>query len=293
MDDQQAAAAPTLLAVFAHPDDESYLCGGTLARYAAAGVRVVLLCATRGAAGEIANAGLASPDTLAAAREDELRAAAALLGVAEIHLRDYADGALMDVPFLEGVEQVGAVMAAVRPTVVLTFGPEGVYGHPDHVAIHRWTKEAFYRGGQAYGEGAREPDGRVTAPPPITPAAERLYYCAPPRGWYRAVSERCLARAVHDRYGPRANVLGVPDELVTTRLDVAAYAPKRLAAVRAHATQLPVNHPFATLPERDILDLFAAEWFTRGWPRPPRHTPPETSLLAAGREALESEAGAD
>src|SRR5581483_3868913 len=106
------ASGPTLLAVFAHPDDESYLCGGTLARYAAAGVRIVLLCATRGAAGEIADTGLASPETLAGVREAELRAAASLLGVAEVRLLDYPDGALMDVPFLEGVEQVGAVMAA-------------------------------------------------------------------------------------------------------------------------------------------------------------------------------------
>src|SRR5581483_4455027 len=100
------ASGPTLLAVFAHPDDESYLCGGTLARYAAAGVRVVLACATRGEAGEIADLGLASADTLATVREAELRAAAAPLGVAEIHLLDYRDGTLMDVPFLEGVERV-------------------------------------------------------------------------------------------------------------------------------------------------------------------------------------------
>src|SRR5437868_15019828 len=91
----------TLLAVFAHPDDESYLCGGTLARYAAAGVRVVLVCATRGEAGEIADPAVATADTLPAAREVELRVAADLLGIAEVHLPDYRDGALMDAAFLE------------------------------------------------------------------------------------------------------------------------------------------------------------------------------------------------
>ena len=269
METPETTSAPTLLAVFAHPDDESYLCGGTLARYAAAGVRVVLVCATRGEAGEIADPALATADTLPTVREAELRAAAALLGIADVHRLDFRDGTLMDVPFLDGVEQVHALMAAARPTVVLTFGPEGVYGHPDHVAVHRWTKEAFLYGDHALAERDGESRGRVTAPPPLTPAAERLYYCAPPRSWYRAVSERCQARGVHDRYGPRAEVLGVPDELLTTRLDVAAYAPRRLAAIRAHATQLPANHPFATLSDPDILALFAAESFTRAWPRPP------------------------
>jgi N-acetyl-1-D-myo-inositol-2-amino-2-deoxy-alpha-D-glucopyranoside deacetylase len=280
---------PTLLAVFAHPDDESYLCGGTLARCAAAGARVVLICATRGEAGEIADPALATPDTLPAVREAELRAAAALLGVAEVHLLDCRDGTLLDVPFLDGVARVAALMAAVQPTAVLTFGPEGVYGHPDHVAVHRWTKEAFLYGGQApgagdqaSGAGGQEPEGRVTAPPPIAPAAARLYYCAPPRSWYRAVAERCRARGVHDRYGPRADVLGVPDELVTTRLDVAPYAARRLAAIRAHATQLPPNHPFATLPDADLLALCAAESFTRAWPRPPIGAPLETDVLTQG-----------
>jgi N-acetyl-1-D-myo-inositol-2-amino-2-deoxy-alpha-D-glucopyranoside deacetylase len=75
------------------------------------------------------------------------------------------------------------------------------------------------------------------------------------------------------------DVLGVPDELVTTRLDVAAHAPARLAAVRAHRTQLPADHPFATLPEADLHELFGREWFTRSWPPVPRHAPPETDLF--------------
>jgi N-acetyl-1-D-myo-inositol-2-amino-2-deoxy-alpha-D-glucopyranoside deacetylase len=119
----------------------------------------------------------------------------------------------------------------------------------------------------------------VTAPPPLTPAADRLYYCAPPRSWYRAISERCRARNVPDRYGPRADVLGVPDELVTTRLDVAAYAEKRLAAIRAHRTQLPADHPYRTLPEADLLDLLCTEWYTRAWPRPAMGTPVEADVF--------------
>jgi LmbE family N-acetylglucosaminyl deacetylase len=253
-------APPTLLAVFAHPDDESYVCGGTLAQWAARGGRVVLACATRGEAGEIAEAALARRDDLAAVREGELRAAAAHLDIGEVHLLNYADGTLGQVAFPEGVERLGPVVAAAQATIVLTFGPEGVYGHADHVAVHRWTKEAFHLARQAGSEA-------------------RLYYCAPPRSWYRAVSERCRARGVPDRYGPRLDVLGVPDELVTTRLDVAAEAPARLAAIRAHRTQLPADHPFATLPDADLHELLAVECFTRAWPPLPRHSPVENGLL--------------
>src|SRR5215218_11020651 len=96
----------TLLAVFAHPDDESYLCGGTLAHYAAAGVRVALVCATLGEAGDIADAALAARETLPAVREGELRAAAGLLGLADVHLLGYEDGTLAAVPFPEGAERI-------------------------------------------------------------------------------------------------------------------------------------------------------------------------------------------
>jgi LmbE family N-acetylglucosaminyl deacetylase len=245
----------TLLAVLAHPDDESFLCGGTLARYAAAGVRVVLACATRGEAGDIAAPALASRETLAAVREQELRAAAAELGLAQVHLLGYPDGRLSEVPFLDGVQRVAALLAEIQPAVVITFGPEGVYGHADHVMVHRWAKEAFYQWRLAQGLDPATP-GR---------GPQRLYYCAPPRSWYRAVSERTRARGVPDRYGPRLAVLGVPDELVTTQIDVAAYAPVRLAAIRAHQTQLPADHPFRTLPDADLHELFATEWFTRAW----------------------------
>jgi len=272
------ASAATLLAVFAHPDDESYICGGTLARYAAAGVRIVLVCATRGKAGEISDARLATPDTLPAVREAELRAAAKVLGLAEVHHLDYRDGALGEVPFLEGVAAVAAALAAARPTIVLTFGPEGVYGHVDHVMVHRWTREAFYLArGAAADEGA-------------TPPAARLYYCAPPRSWYRAVSERARARGVHDRYGPRLDVLGVPDELVTTRIEVGAFAETRLAAIRAHPTQLPGDHPFGTLPDADLHELFAAEWFIRHWPARVPGPPLEPDLFATDKAEIGGQA---
>src|SRR5829696_1902702 len=174
-------AERTLLAVFAHPDDESFLCGGALARYARAGLRVVLVCATRGEAGELSDAAVATPTTL---------------GVAAIHWLGFRDGTLPEVPFPDGVAAVTAVLDRERPATVLTFGPEGVYGHADHVMAHRWTKQAFH--------------DTLAAPSRDVARQARLYYCAPPRAWYRRISERCRARGVPDRYGARLDWLGVP-----------------------------------------------------------------------------------
>jgi LmbE family N-acetylglucosaminyl deacetylase len=249
----------TLLAVFAHPDDESYLCGGTLAHYAAAGLRVSLVCATLGEAGDIADPALAARETLPAVRDGELRAAARLLGLSDVQLLGYEDGTLAAVPFPEGAERIAGCLRTIRPDVVVSFGPEGVYGHPDHVAVHRWTKEAM----QIYCAELADPRDRPPFP--------RLYYVAPPRSWYRSVSERTRLRGLPDRYGPRVDVLGVPDELVTVRVAVGEAAAARVAAIRAHRSQLFADHPFATLPEADLRELFAVEYFTRAWP--PRTEP--------------------
>lgn len=144
-----------LLAVFAHPDDESFGPGGTLARYAAEGVAVHLVCATRGEAGLDDTTGPDAPEPLARRRERELGCAAGVLGLREVHLLDYHDSgmpgspsnrhprALMRADPRVLAEQVGRRMRQVRAQVVITFDPHGGYGHPDHVTIHRATLAAF------------------------------------------------------------------------------------------------------------------------------------------------------
>jgi len=147
----------TLLAIFAHPDDETFGPGGTLARYAAAGVAVHLLCATRGEAGESDVSDLGACEDLACRREQELRCAARLLGLAEVHLLGYRDSGMPGSPANQHpralvqaapdvlAQQVADLMRRLRPQVVLTFDPFGAYGHPDHVAMHRATVAAFER----------------------------------------------------------------------------------------------------------------------------------------------------
>jgi N-acetylglucosamine malate deacetylase 2 len=135
---------PRLLGIFAHPDDESRIVGGALARYADQGVHISLLVATRGEEGSCGKPPLCDPQDLPQVRERELRDACSILGVSDLDILDYRDGTLAQI---EEDELVGKCVAAIRrkkPHVVLTFGPEGRTLHPDHIVIHRVATAAFH-----------------------------------------------------------------------------------------------------------------------------------------------------
>lgn len=134
----------TILGVWAHPDDETYLMGGLMAASVRRGDRVVCVTATKGELG-IQDPERWPPERLPEIREAELRASLDKLGVEEHHWLGYPDGGCADIPFVEGVEKVANLMREVRPQHVLTFGPEGMTGHPDHKAVSAWTTEAFER----------------------------------------------------------------------------------------------------------------------------------------------------
>ena len=119
-----------LLGVFAHPDDETFCAGGTFARYAGDGAEIMVVSATRGQARQIRDARVGTRRTIGAVREGELRLACERLGVAEVRCWDYADGGLAQADFAGLVRQVVQLIREFRPQVVITFGPEGVYGHP-------------------------------------------------------------------------------------------------------------------------------------------------------------------
>ena len=133
----------TVLAVWAHPDDESYLCAGLMARAVRAGDRVVCITATRGELGSPDEEQWPPGAPLAAVRTSEMEAALAVLGITEHHWLDYPDGGCAQVDQDEAVRRVAAVMAEVRPDTVLTFGPDGMTGHDDHQAACRWATAAF------------------------------------------------------------------------------------------------------------------------------------------------------
>ena len=156
-----------LLAVLAHPDDESFGPGGTLALYAHRGVEVHLACATRGEVGEVTEELLRGYRDVGELREHELRCAAQHLRLTGVHFMGYRDSgmpgspdnrhpqALAAAPLDEVAARVTHLMRSLRPHVVITFDPIGGYRHPDHIAIQRATVAAF----EAAGDAARYPDG--------------------------------------------------------------------------------------------------------------------------------------
>ena len=133
--DLRSGTRARLLGVFAHPDDETFCAGGTFARYAADGAEIMVVSATRGQAGRIRDARLGTRRTIAAVREAELRLACERLGVAHVRCWDYLDGALADADFAELTGRIVRLIGKFLPQVVISFGPDGGYGHPDHVTI--------------------------------------------------------------------------------------------------------------------------------------------------------------
>jgi LmbE family N-acetylglucosaminyl deacetylase len=169
--------ARRLMAVLAHPDDESLGVGGTLAKFASEGVDVFLLTATRGDGGRYRGHRPGEPQhpgplALATIREAELRAAASVLGVREVSLLDYRDQHLDAANPRDAVAAIAGHVRRVHPDVVMTFGLDGAYGHPDHIAISQFSTAAIV----AAADPAFALDGVEAAVPPHS--VSKLYYMA-------------------------------------------------------------------------------------------------------------------
>src|SRR6478609_824308 len=136
-------SALKLLAVLAHPDDESLGFGGTFAKYAAEGMETYLVTATRGERGRFGPRGeRGDPAEVGRLREAELRAAAAVLGIREVSVLGFPDGAVDKEPAAAAIRAIVTHIRRIQPDVVVTFGPEGAYGHPDHIAVSQFTTAA-------------------------------------------------------------------------------------------------------------------------------------------------------
>jgi LmbE family N-acetylglucosaminyl deacetylase len=220
-----------LMAILAHPDDESLGNGGTLARYAAEGVEVTLVTATRGQRGWFGepsdNPGLTA---LGATREAELRAAARALGIHELVLLDYVDGDLDQAdPELIECELV-AHIRRVQPDVVLTWGPDGGYGHPDHIAIGQFATAAVMR--------AADPRSGHRCASRGPHAVSKLYYMAITPERAAAYAEAFGEIAIEVDGTERLPVV-LPDWLVRTRIDAGDHWRTAWQAVTCHRSQLP------------------------------------------------------
>jgi LmbE family N-acetylglucosaminyl deacetylase len=239
-----------MAAVFAHPDDDTFAVSGTVALHADdPGFRFILIHATSGEAGEIADPSLATRETLAAVREEEDRRSWRTLGrEPDRHewLR-YPDGGLALVDFDEIVDRVSVILREERPDVVVTFGPDGITGHPDHVTIGRAATEAFHR---LRGEGV---GGFL-----------RLLHGGIPLSQLQRWNEMLIADGKEpfrqDRlYDPH----GVPDETIGFIVDCTAVAPRVLAALREHRTQAS---GFEDQPQDQQLAAVAWERGVVAWP---------------------------
>ncbi len=257
----------TLLAVFAHPDDET-VCSGTLAMAAARGWRVVFACATRGEAGEISDPALATPETLGEVREQEMIAACAALGIEDVRFLSYRDSGMAGLPENESastftqekadvvIRQLVMLIRTVRPEIVLTFEPQGIYGHPDHIAISRYTLQAYDLAGTA----TWHPDLGLAWQP------ARLYYAALSTDWISRVTERKEALGLNMSGFEQLSVqIKENAKKVTTQIthevDVSAFTQAKVNSLACHRTQLTPHSLFYHYVAPAMMDLMAHEYF--------------------------------
>ncbi len=273
-----------LLSVLAHPDDESFGMGGTLALYAEQGVAVHLVCATRGEAGEVGPEYLQEHKSIAELREAELRCAAAHLGLASVHILGYRDSgmpgspdnehpqALIQAPLEEVAAKVVRYIREIRPQVVLTFDPIGGYHHPDHIAIHKATVKAFHWAG--------DPDFDDGLPPH---QPQKLYYHTIPKRFIRlAVRLIRLFGKDPSRWGENEDIdlvsLAAEDLPVNAVIDYRQVRDRKEAASLCHASQGGVGLTKGPLHWLARL-VRGQDQFVRAFP-PPKDGEKENDLFA-------------
>ena len=255
----------TLMAVFAHPDDEAFGTGGTLTKCAAEGCDVYLVTATRGEAGEIAEPDLATTANLPYVREQELRCACQLYGIHPPRFMDYVDGQLPIVHQGQAVGKLVRIIRELRPQVLITFGPDGIYGHYDHIAVHRWATIAV--------DLATDPDcfpdqlAGVCQPHQVS----KIYFRVLPEEQLAAMSEGAKPAAVM-MDGVPFYFVGRRHDEITTVIDVSEYVEAKLRGIQCHTTQVGRQNRFAETPD----EVMREPWFRRetfvlarstvGWP---------------------------
>jgi LmbE family N-acetylglucosaminyl deacetylase len=243
-----------LLAVLAHPDDESLGLGGTLAKYAAEGVETFLVTATRGERGWTGEpASYPGPLALGRIREAELSDAAAALGLRHVAYLDRFDGELHCADSAAVAGRIAAEIRGARPQVVVTFGPDGVYGHPDHIVISQLTTTAIVL--------AADPNVETAGGAPAY-RVPKLYY----RVW--TADESAAYRAVFgdiaiDVAGIRRRWVDWPDWAITARLDTGAFWPDVWEAVACHRSQVGSLHRLVSLRPEEHRRLWGTQHFYR------------------------------
>lgn len=239
------------MGVFAHPDDEALLAGGTLARYAAEGARVAVITCTGGEAGESADPSV-EPARISEIRRAELRESCARLGVGQLAILDYHDSgipargdprSLVAAPLAQVADVIAAALAPLAPDAVITHDPSGGYGHPDHIRASEATTLAV-------GLLERRPLlYHAVIPRRVVDAFQRAFAAAGLKAGRAAAAGADMDRDI-----------GVPDGVVTTTIDVSAHVGRKRDAVRAHRTQM-TGHVLFRLPWPVLAVLWSEEHF--------------------------------
>jgi len=253
---------PRLMAVLAHPDDESLGVGGVLAKYASEGVDVFLLTATRGEGGRYRGHRPDShehpgPSALAAIREAELRAAASVLGVRDVALLDYCDQHLDRANSGEAVAAIARHLRRVQPDVVVTFGPDGAYGHPDHIAISQFTTAAVV----AAADPAFPYDGIETGGPH---AVSKLYYIAWPESAWKAY-QAAFRRLVSTVDGVERETTPWPEWAITSVVNTRDFWPTVWRAISCHESQVAAYERLKDLSPEHHQALWGWQSFYRAF----------------------------
>ncbi|WP_134686509.1 PIG-L deacetylase family protein [Brevibacillus migulae] len=221
-----------LLFLFPHPDDESFACGGTLAKYHAAGYETYLVSATSGCKGRPGPFSLTCREEVARHRERELQAAAAILGITRLIFYRIPDGSLAAQDTGELVNRIMETMRELQPHVVVTFPPDGVTGHPDHIALSQATYQAVQQFEQ---ESARDGACKLD-----------LYYVSIPHYY-----DHCPDK------GPN------PAVPITGKVDISAYRQKKGEALQAHRSQVySVNRAYPGVMDGDFGVIGSYEYYT-------------------------------
>jgi LmbE family N-acetylglucosaminyl deacetylase len=237
----------SLRAIFAHPDDEAFGTGGVLSKYAHEGVEVHLVMATLGEVGQVANPAIQLTQPIGVLREQELRRACAHYGLQQLHLLGFIDGQTTVAPQSLAVLKIVKLLRQYRPQVVISFGPDGIYGHYDHLAVHRWATAAVQLAGQADCWPEAGPVHQVA----------KFYHRAVPQEAILSI-EKTTGRSSVPIDGVPFPFVGYPWGKITTIIDVRNYVQHKLRGVRSHASQIAPDSPY--LQENFDLDSFPWFW---------------------------------
>ena len=264
-----------LLACFAHPDDEAFPVGGALAAHARRGAAVRLLTATLGEEGEIRQDGAATRETLGEIRRVELSCAVQALGLDSHDVWDYRDSgmdgwesnrhprAFTNADAAEVVARLTLEMRRFRPQAVLTFGPDGLYGHPDHIAIAQWATAAFHRAADPAAFPQQLADGLAPYQP------QRLFYSVRPRGFRRQWAEALRGQGIEwPLPTPEQEGQGVPESEIHLELDVSGggILEAKMACILCHRTQVAAGWPYHRVPRPVAARILGREFYVRAHP---------------------------